>query len=51
MDLYICLVKTISNIMPYEFHEFLGHPFTDLSILEKALIAPGAKGDRGGNQE
>lgn len=34
-----------------DFHDFLGRPFSDLSVLEKALTAPGAEGDKGGNPD
>lgn len=33
-----------------DFHDFLGRPFTDLSMLEKALTAPGAEGDKEGDR-
>lgn len=34
-----------------DFHEFLGRPFSDLSMLEKALTAPGAEGDKEGDPD
>lgn len=34
-----------------DFHEFLRHPFSDLSILDKALTAPGAEGDKEGDPD
>lgn len=33
-----------------DFHDFLGLPFSDLSMLKKALTARGAEGDKEGDR-
>ena len=45
----ICTLLKMARFTLIDFNEFLGCPFSDLSILEKALTAPGAEGDKEGD--